>query len=155
MVSHGVNIAGLFIVIDLIEVRTGTRNIGNLGGIALRAPRLAVIFMIILLGSIALPLTNGFIGEFLLLLGLFEYSAVFAAIAGLTIIFSAIYMLWMYQRTMLGKTNEITDHISDLSWPEMTALIPVVIMILWIGISPGLFLDVALPDVIQILNITR
>ena len=155
MVSHGINIVGLFIVIDIIEQRTGTRNIGHLGGIALKAPRLAIFFMIILLGSIALPLTNGFIGEFLLLLGLFEYSMVFAAIAGLTIIFSAVYMLWMYQRTMLGKTNEITEQIVDLSWSEMAVFMPLVIMIFWIGLSPGLFLDVALPDVLQILNFVK
>ncbi len=155
MVSHGINIVGLFIVIDLIEQRTGTRIIGELGGIAQKAPRLAIFFMIMLLGSIALPLTNGFIGEFLLLLGLFEYSMVFAAIAGLTIIFSAVYMLWMYQRAMLGNTNGITEQVADLSWHEMAALIPLVIMIFWIGLFPGLFLDVALPDVLQILNFTR
>ena len=152
MVSHGINIVGLFLVIDLIEVRTGTRTIGELGGIALKAPRLAIFFLVLLLGSIALPLTNGFVGEFLLLLGLFEYSAVFAAIAGLTIVFSAVYMLWMYQRTMLGDVNEITGPVADLSWLEMAALIPLVVMIFWIGIFPGTFLDVALPDVLQVLN---
>ena len=155
MVSHGINIVGLFIVIDLIEQRTGTRTISDLGGIALKAPRLAIFFMIILLGSVALPLTNGFIGEFLLLLGIFEYSKIFAAIAGLTIIFSAVYMLRMYQRTMLGKTNEITGEIRDITWPEMAALIPLVVMIFWIGLFPGMFLDVALPDVQRILWYTR
>ncbi|MEI7896853.1 MAG: NADH-quinone oxidoreductase subunit M [bacterium] len=155
MVSHGINIVGLFIAIDIIEKRTGTRNIADLGGIAIKAPRLAIVFMIILLGSVALPLTNGFVGEFLLLLGLFEYSWLFASIAGLTIIFSAVYMLWMYQRTFLGKTNEITEHITDLSWAEMTVFIPLVLMIFWIGLFPGLFLDTALPDVLQILNYTR
>jgi NADH-quinone oxidoreductase subunit M len=154
-VSHGINIVGLFIAIDLIEKRTGTRTISELGGIAQKAPRLATVFMITLLGSIALPLTNGFIGEFLLLLGLFQYSMVLAAIAGLTIIFSAVYMLWMYQRTMLGETNEITENISDLSWPEMAVFIPLVIMIFWIGLSPGFFLDTALPDVLQILEFVK
>jgi NADH-quinone oxidoreductase subunit M len=155
MVSHGVNIVGLFIIIDLIEQRTGTRNIAHLGGIATKAPRLAIIFMIVMLGSIALPLTNGFIGEFLLLLGIFEYSRIFAGIAALTIIFSAVYMLWMYQRTMLGNTNEITEKITDLSWTEMAVFIPLIIMIFWIGLFPGLFLGVALPDVLQILNFTQ
>ena len=155
MVSHGVNIVGLFIVIDLIEQRTGTRNISDLGGIALKAPRLAIVFLIILLGSIALPLTNGFIGEFLLLLGLFKYSMIIAAIAGLTIIFSAVYMLRMYQCTMLGKINEITALTTDLSWREMAALIPLVIMILWIGLFPMLFLSLTADDVIQVLNYCR
>lgn len=155
MVSHGVNIVGLFILIDLIELRTGTRSIAGLGGIALKAPRLAAFFMIILLGSVALPLTNGFVGEFLLLLGIFEYSAIGAAIAGLTIIFSAVYMLWMYQRVMFGTTNGITESIADLSVMEMAALVPLVVMVFWIGLFPGLFLDVAYPDVLQILNFTN
>ena len=155
MVSHGINIVGLFIIIDLVEQRTGTRAIRDLGGIALKAPRLAVFFMVILLGSIALPLTNGFVGEFLLLLGIFEHSVIFASIAGLTVIFSAVYMLRMYQRTMLGVTNEITEQVSDLNWTEMAALIPLVVMIFWIGLFPGLFLDVALPDVLTILNFAR
>ncbi len=155
MISHGINIVGLFLVIDLIEQRTKTRNIADLGGIALKAPRLAVFFMVILLGSIALPLTNGFVGEFLLLLGIFEHSVVFSAIGGLTIIFSAVYMLWMYQRTMLGTTNQLTGQIADLTWTEMATLIPLVIMIFWIGLFPGLFLDVALPDVLQILNFAK
>jgi NADH-quinone oxidoreductase subunit M len=152
MVSHGINIVGLFVMIDLIGQRTTTRTIGELGGMALKAPRLAIFFMIIVLASIALPLTNGFIGEFLLLLGIFEYSKIFAAIAGLTIIFGAVYMLWMYQRTMLGTTSETTEHIRDLTWSEMAILIPLVIMIFWIGLFPGMFLDVALPDVLQILS---
>jgi NADH-quinone oxidoreductase subunit M len=155
MVSHGINIVGLFIVIDYIEQRTNTRNVSDLGGIALKAPRLAIFFLVILLGSVALPLTNGFIGEFLLLLGIFEYSPIFAGVAGLTIIFSAVYMLWMYQRTMLGNTKELTETIRDLTWIEMTTLIPLVIMIFWIGLFPGMFLDLALPDVQQILNFTR
>ncbi|MEI6172934.1 MAG: NADH-quinone oxidoreductase subunit M [Bacteroidota bacterium] len=155
MVSHGINIVGMFIIIDYIEQRAGSRNIGDLGGIALKAPRLAIFFMIMLLASVALPLTNGFVGEFLLLLGIFEYSVVFAAVAGLTIILSAVYMLWMYQRTMLGKVNEFTENIRDLTWPEMAALVPLVVMVFWIGLFPGLFLNVALPDVMQILNFTK
>jgi len=152
MVSHGINIVGLFFIIDLVAKRTGTREISKLGGIATQAPRLAVIFMIILLGSIALPLTNGFVGEFLLLLGIFEYAGAVAAIAGLTIIFSAVYMLWMYQRTMLGVPVENTEAIRDLTWQEVAMFIPLVIMIFWIGIFPGMFLDITLPDVMQILT---
>jgi len=155
MVSHGINIVGMFIIIDYIEQRTGSRSISDLGGIALKAPRLAIFFMIMLLASVALPLTNGFIGEFLLLLGIFQYSYVFAAVAGLTIILSAVYMLWMYQRTMLGKANEFTENIHDLTWTEMAALVPLVVMVFWIGMFPGLFLNVALPDVMQILSFTK
>jgi len=152
MVSHGINIVGLFIIAGYIEARTKTRSIANLGGIASKAPLLAIFFMLILLGSIALPMTNGFIGEFLLLMGLFEYHAVYAAIAGLTIIFSAIYMLWMFQRTMLGKTTGFTSEISDLTLPEILTLIPLVIMIFWIGLYPDFFMKVAGPDIQTILS---
>ncbi len=152
MVSHGINIVGLFIIIDAIERRTGTREIARLGGIASKAPRLAIFFMIILLGSIALPLTNGFVGEFLLLLGIFEAHTIFAAVAGLTIILSAVYMLWMYQRVMLGKTNELTGNITDLTWVEMAALIPLVVMIFWIGVYPSFFLNVSFQDIMVIFS---
>jgi NADH-quinone oxidoreductase subunit M len=153
MISHGINIVGLFIVISIIERRVKTRDIASLGGIALKAPWLAVCFMIILLGSIALPLTTGFIGVFLLLLGLFEYSIWVASVAGLTVIFSVVYMLWMYQRTMLGKNNDLTSGFRDLSFTESLALIPLVIMIFWIGIYPEFFLHLAEPAVRDILSL--
>jgi len=152
MISHGINIVGLFIIIDYIQERVNTRKISELGGIAGKAPRLAIFFMIILLGSVALPLTNGFIGEFLLLLGLFEYNVVFAVIAGLTVIFSAVYMLWMYQRTMFGKLNTVTENMTDLTIPEMLSLVPLVIIIFWIGIFPGMFLQTVNMDILQIIS---
>ena len=157
MVSHGINITGLFIIISMIEKRTGTREISSLGGIANTAPWFAALFMIILLGSIALPLTNGFIGEFLLLIGIFEYSHWIAAVAGTTVIFSAVYMLWMYQRTMLGNSKPVGDtgEFKDLSLTEALTLIPLVVMILWIGIFPGFFLRLAEPAVMDILNLIK
>jgi NADH-quinone oxidoreductase subunit M len=152
MVSHGINIVGLFVIIDAIERRTGTRDIGKLGGIATKAPRLAIFFMIILLGSVALPLTNGFVGEFLLLLGIFEGHVALATIAGLTIILSAVYMLWMYQRTMLGPVSDVTANISDLTRTEMVVLVPLVVLIFWIGINPSFFLGISMTNVLHILN---
>jgi NADH-quinone oxidoreductase subunit M len=153
MVSHGINITGLFMVISLIEKKTGTREISRISGLAVKAPWLALLFMIILLGSIGLPLTNGFIGEFLILFGLFEYNHWFAAIAGLTIIFSAVYMLWMYQRTMLGQPLQDYSTAGDISLREAAPLIPLVVMILWIGIYPGFFLRLAEPAILTILNL--
>jgi NADH-quinone oxidoreductase subunit M len=152
MVSHGINITGLFIIISLIEKRMKTREISQIQGIATQAPWLAAIFMILLLASIGLPLTNGFIGEFLLLLGIFEVNGWLAAIAGLTIIFSAVYMLWMYQRTMLGKPVNVNERIGDITLMEAIPLIPIVIMILWIGIFPNFFLHLAEPAIREILN---
>jgi NADH-quinone oxidoreductase subunit M len=147
MISHGVNIVGLFFCYEIIVRRTKTGEIGLLGGIAAQAPVFATFFMIILLGSISLPLTNSFIGEFLLLLGLFEYNGYLAAVAGLSIILGAVYMLWMYQRTMFGETKEATTNFSDLTRQEIVVLVPIVAVILWIGVYPKMFLGMAEPFV--------
>jgi len=154
MFSHGINVVGLFILIDIIENRFRTRRIDNLGGIALAMPRFAIIFMIILLGSIAMPLTNGFVGEFLLLLGLFQYSPWISLAAGTTIIFGAVYMLWMYQRVMLGNLPvKLAGKPADLDFSEMFTLIPLVIIVIWIGWYPKPFLQLAEPAIQSILNV--
>ena len=153
MISHGVNIFGLFFCYEIIVRRTNTGEISSLGGIATKAPVFASFFMIIMLGSISLPLTNSFIGEFLLLYGLFEYNVWLASVAGLTIILGAVYMLWMYQRTMYGEVKEATAGFNDLTRQEIIVLVPVVAIILWIGIYPHLFLDMAEPAVKSILAV--
>jgi len=153
MISHGVNIVGLFFCYEIIVRRTKTGRISELGGIASKAPVFAAFFMVILLGSIALPLTNSFIGEFLLLLGVFEFNKYLAAAAGLTIIFGAVYMLWMFQRTMYGEPKEATLGFTDLTKKEIIVLLPIVVIILWIGVYPNLFLGIAEPAVKSILQI--
>ncbi|MEI7423968.1 MAG: NADH-quinone oxidoreductase subunit M [Prolixibacteraceae bacterium] len=153
MISHGVNIFGLFFCYEIIVRRTNTGQISSLGGIATQAPIFAAFFMIIMLGSISLPLTNSFIGEFLLLQGVFQYNGYLAAVAGLTIILGAVYMLWMYQRTMYGEVKEATTGFTDLTFQEIIVLVPVVVVILWIGIYPHLFLHLAEPAVKSIMNI--
>jgi NADH-quinone oxidoreductase subunit M len=153
MVSHGINITGLFIIITLIEKKMKTREISQIRGMAIHAPWLAVLFMILLLGSIGLPLTNGFIGEFLLLVGIFEANGWLAAIAGLTILFSSIYMLWIYKRTMLGKPFDSSQRIKDINFAESIPLIPLGIMVIWIGIFPNFFLHLAEPAIREIINL--
>lgn len=153
MISHGINVVGLFIIADIIQTRTKTRNIDELGGIAgLNAP-LGILFMIILLGTIALPLTNGFVGEFMLLTGLFKYNAWVAASAGTTVIFSAVYMLRMYQKVMLGTAEgQISSDFKSLSANEMATLLPLVAMVFLIGCYPRPFLMLAEPAIKNILN---
>jgi len=153
MISHGVNIVGLFFCYEIIVRRTKTGNISSLGGIASKAPVFAGFFMVIMLGSISLPLTNSFIGEFLLLQGVFQFNGYLAAVAGLTIILGAVYMLWMYQRTMYGEVKEATAGFTDLTRQEIIALVPVVVIILWIGVYPHMFLQLAEPAVKSIINI--
>ncbi|MBP7274364.1 MAG: NADH-quinone oxidoreductase subunit M [Saprospiraceae bacterium] len=114
MLNHGINVVGLFLACDIIISRTGTRQLSQLGGIAKSAPRFAVLFMIIMLGSVAVPLTNGFVGEFLLLNGVYQYNFWLCVIAGLTIIFCAVYMLRIYQFTMFGDSNTLTSNFKDV-----------------------------------------
>jgi NADH-quinone oxidoreductase subunit M len=141
MVSHGFNAIGLFMIADILYSRLGTFELSKMGGIARQAPKFAILFFVILLGAVALPLTNGFVGEFLLLLGIFSYSKVMAAIAGLTIILGAVYMLNTYQKSMLGESNELTANFKDLSATEFLVLAPIAAIVLAAGIFPELFMN--------------
>ncbi|MCZ4242997.1 complex I subunit 4 family protein [Pedobacter punctiformis] len=136
MLSHGINVVGLFFVLDIIYARLKTNKIEDLGGIAKVAPQLAIVFLIIVLGTVALPGTNGFIGEFLLLMGVYNYGIWAAAIAGLTIIFGAVYMLRMYQNVMLGKTNELTISFTDINGTEKLVLYIICALIIVLGVYP-------------------
>lgn len=147
MISHGINVVGLFLIADMLERRIGTREMEKLGGLRTSAPSFSTYFMIIMLASVALPLTNGFIGEFLLINGVFQYNPVLAAVAGLTIIFGAVYMLNAYKKIALGETNKITEKFAPLSISEKAILIPIVILIFWIGIYPKPLLEIAGPAV--------
>ncbi len=152
MFSHGVNVIGLFFIVDIISTRTNTREIAKLGGIRNVAPQFAAFFLIVLLGSIALPLTNGFIGEFLLLNGIFQYSAWIAGIAGLSVILGAIYMLRSYQNSMLGEPNGLTSTFRDLTVNEKAVLIPLVVLIIGLGIYPKPLLDLTGPAIQHLIN---
>lgn len=152
MLSHGINIVAMFAMIEMIQVRAKTRKISELGGIATQAPVMAAFFMIVVLATVALPLTNGFVGEFLLLLGVFKYHPIVAAVSGLTIIFTAVYLLWMNQRVMFGKTKAATAAIADLNTREVILLTPLVIMIFWIGVYPATFIKMAEPALSAILG---
>ncbi|PWS32911.1 complex I subunit 4 family protein [Pedobacter paludis] len=136
MLSHGINVVGLFYVLDIIFSRVKTNKIEELGGIAKAAPQLAIVFLIIILGTVALPGTNGFIGEFLLLMGVYNYGIWAAAIAGLTIIFGAVYMLRMYQNVMLGETNSLTITFTDIKGTEKLVLYTICVLIIVLGIYP-------------------
>src|SRR6478735_3532655 len=134
MLSHGINVVGMFFLIEIIFRRTGTREIKALGGITQYAKAFTICFMILLLGTVALPLTNGFVGEFLLLQGVFQYNYIMGGVAGITIILGAVYLLRMFQRVMFGEANDITAKFTDLTASELAVLIPLIIMVLWIGL---------------------
>ncbi|MCX6290929.1 MAG: NADH-quinone oxidoreductase subunit M [Bacteroidetes bacterium] len=153
MLSHGINVVGMFFIADIIMSRMNTRTMSELGGIRNTAPVFATFFVIILLATVALPLTNGFIGEFLLINGIYQYSTWMAAVAGLTIILGAVYMLTAYQKISLGEKNKLTETFSDITTSEKLVLVPLVVMIFWIGIYPKPFLDIAEPSVKALLSV--
>ncbi|WP_276132841.1 complex I subunit 4 family protein [Polluticoccus soli] len=144
MFNHGINIAGLWLIVSMVEQRWGTRDMTKLGGMAITAPLMAISLVIISLANIALPLTNGFIGEFMLFNGLFQsassYSMVFMVIAGLGIILGAVYTLNMVQRTAYG--NAVAAVVSkDLTVNEYIGLAIVIALIIVLGVYPAPLLD--------------
>ncbi len=143
MVAHGVNAVGLFYIAKIIFDKTGSRNLTQLGGMTQSAPVLTVMFMVVLLGSVALPLTNGFVGEFLMLKSVFDFNHVIGISAGLSVIFGAVYMLRFFQKTMFGPSNEQTSSITDIGMKELIVLVPIVIIILVTGVFPNLILDIS------------
>jgi len=136
MFSHGVNILGMWIVVALIERRLGTRKISELGGLAKKAPTLAILFLVVAFANVALPLTNAFIGEFLMFAGLFKFSVWYTAVAGLGIILSAVYTLNMIKRVMLGETNALTESFGETGRPVILALTVIVSIIFITGVYP-------------------
>lgn len=153
MLAHGVNVVGMFLVADAIERRTGTRSLAELGGLTRRTPLLSVCFLVMLLSTVALPLTGGFVGEFLLLAGVYEFNMWAGAVAGLTIIFSAVYLLRMYQRAMLGPDSAFSDTITDLSGTELLMFVPLIVLVFWLGLFPGTFMHLTEPVVSGILTL--
>jgi len=136
VVAHGITIVALFYMVNLIEERAGTLDLTKMGGFKLKAPNMAIIMLIIVLGSVALPLTAGFVGEFLMLAGLFQQSIWYAIVGGMTMILGAVYMLYAYQRVMLGNNNVNITALTDLNLMDYMFLLPLVAIILVLGIFP-------------------
>jgi len=143
MLAHGVNVVGLFFIADILLQHTGTREIEKLGGIRSMNGNFAVLFLIVLLGAVALPLTNGFVGEFLLINGVFQYSGIIAAFAGLTIILGAVYMLRSYQTIMLGERKDSNITFGPLAGTEKAVLIIICVVVILFGVYPKPLNDIA------------
>ncbi len=154
MINHGISTGALFLIVGFIYERRHTRLITEFGGLATKMPVFATIFMIITFSSIGLPGTNGFVGEFLALMGAFEsglrWYAVFATVG---VILAAVYMLWMYQRVMFGKvTNPENEKLKDLSLREVVIMLPLLLFVFWIGFYPNTFFRKMNPAMEQILE---
>jgi NADH-quinone oxidoreductase subunit M len=147
MFNHGINIIGLWIVVNAIEQQFGTRKMSELGGLAQKAPGLAILLVIVALANVALPLTNAFAGEFLMFNGIFtsvatKYNIALTVAAGVSIILSAWYTLNMIQKVFLGNTNNITASAHDVGIGSKFVLVILVILIVAIGVYPSLMLNI-------------
>jgi NADH-quinone oxidoreductase subunit M len=143
MMSHGIIVFALFYLVEIITVRTKTRELERLGGIRSVAPVLTTVFLVVMLGSVALPFTSGFVGEFLLINSLVQYQFILGAVAALTTILGAVYMFRAFQKSMLGDTVNIVKSISDLTSQEKLVLYPIVVLVVLIGIYPAPLLSIS------------
>lgn len=146
MFNHGINIIGLWIVVEIVERQLGTRKISELGGLAQKAPALAILLVVIALANIALPLTNAFPGEFLMFNGVFnayksDFGVLSVVFAGLSIILAAVYTLNMIRNVFYGPTTAVTERAVDISFPEKLALGIIVVLIFVLGIYPQLLME--------------
>lgn len=153
MINHGISTGALFLMVGMIYERRHTRMIADFGGLAKSMPVFSTFFMIVALSSIGLPLTNGFVGEFLILLGTFKTNHIYAILGATGIILSACYMLWMLQRVLFGKiSNVANENLHDIYDREKLVLVPLIILIFWIGVYPNPFLRRIEPAVMNILK---
>ena len=157
MFNHGINIIGLWIVVELIERQFKTRKMSELGGLAQKAPALSVLLVIVALANVALPLTNAFVGEFLMFAGIFnsnvsQYNEVFMVTAGITVILSAVYTLNMLQKVLFGNTSQLTANGRDIRLNERMTLVVLVVVILAVGVYPKPILEVTQSTVDMILS---
>lgn len=150
MFAHGVNAIGLFYICAILMERTQTNEIAQLGGIRNIAPWFATTYFVVLLGSVALPLTNGFPGEFMLLSSLFKQNWVWSLVAGSGVILGAVYMFKSYQGVMLGETK--VSAFPDLDIWDKAVLVPIVIAIVLMGLFPDLITRIAQPSIEQLLQ---
>lgn len=148
MLNHGISTGGLFLIVGMLSDRRHTRQIAEYGGLKHVTPKLVAAFLIITLSSIGMPLTNGFIGEFLSLMGAYRWRPLLAGIATTGVILSAVYMLWMFQRVNYGPlTNPKNKHLPDLEPREWAALGPCLVLVFVMGVFPNIFLNPMAPAV--------
>ena len=164
MLNHGISTGALFLLVGMLYDRAHTRRIADFGGVALKMPVFTAFFLVVTLSSIGLPLTNGFVGEFLILNGTytsgFAWGRALACVATLGVLLSAVYMLWMVKRVFWGPANEREDsgtaHLhEDLNAREIAVMLPIVVLIFWMGIHPQTFLGQSERQVGQMLSLSR
>jgi NADH-quinone oxidoreductase subunit M len=152
MLAHGVATGGLFMLAGILYERRHTYEITEFGGLATPMPRYATFFLVTVLASVGLPLLNGFIGEFLVLSGAFQARPIYGILAATGVIWSACYLLWMYQRVFYGQVKlAVNNTLPDLTLREKVALSPIAIAALVMGVAPMVWLSAIDPAVQAVL----
>jgi NADH-quinone oxidoreductase subunit M len=142
MISHGVISGALFLCVGVVYDRLHTREIGRYGGIVKNMPVYATVFMLFMLGSVGLPGTSGFVGEFLVLLGAFSVDTTVAFFATTGVVLGAAYMLVLYRRVVFGPpVHKDAGEMPDLNWKELVNFVPLALLVLWLGVFPGVVMD--------------
>ncbi len=156
MLNHGISTGGLFLLVGMIYDRTHSREIVKYGGLAKILPIYTILFFIITFSSIAVPMTNGFVGEFLILLGTFQANPVYGIFAATGVVFGAVYMLWMCKKIFFGTEGELMNQtkgvLKDLSLREIVVMAPLVVMVFWMGLFPDHFLNWSKPSLDYLVN---
>jgi NADH-quinone oxidoreductase subunit M len=156
MVNHGLSTGALFLLVGMIYERRHSRLIADFGGLWAVMPVFAAVFLVVTCSSIGLPGLNGFVGEFLVLVGAFQANRPAAVLATIGIVFAAVYMLWMYQRVVFGEVRDpAVRRLPDLSAREIWTLVPLLILIVWIGVYPRPFTAVTETAVAEVLATVR
>lgn len=150
ILNHGLVAIGLFLAADVIERRLGTRKLSELGGVAKQAPRFAFWFAALAFASVSVPFTSGFVGEFLLLKGLYSFDAIIGIVAGTTLILGAVYTFRAYQLSMYGPVKTAT--FSDLSWSEMIVFAVIMIAVVFLGLYPKCVVDFVGPSIQSVID---
>ncbi|SUZ74960.1 uncharacterized protein METZ01_LOCUS27814, partial [marine metagenome] len=141
-INHGISTGALFLLVGVVYERRHTREISEYGGLSKVMPAYAAVFLVMTMSSIGLPALNGFIGEILILQGIFVVNKIWAGFAATGIVLGAAYMLWLYQRTMFGTVdNPKNENLPDLNLREWATFIPLLILAVWIGLYPKPFID--------------
>jgi len=153
MVNHGISTGALFLLVGVIYERRHTRKLSDYGGLGAVMPVYATFFIIAVLSSVGLPGLNGFVGEFLILSGSFKTQPRATIVATTGVILAAIYLLWLVQKVFFGPiTNEENRNVKEMAWNEIAAMVPLVVLMVWIGVHPNTFLRKMTPSVQQLLT---
>ena len=152
IVAHAIATGGLFLLVGVMERNLGIRSLSGLGGIAQKAPIFTVYFGIMVLCTVGIPGTNGFVAELLIIFGIFKFNPILGVIAASTVLVAASYMFWLFQKAILESSDNDVSAMVDLDWREILGLLPLVLLVIGMGLYPDYFMHKIEPTIHHYLN---